>query len=181
MCRPMPALINQRQERFCQLVKQGVPPIRAYPMAGYNEHESAPYRLCGNVRIKRRIAELTKGLAMKTRVTVESVTTDLRRIAEGAEADKQFGAAKGAVETMAKLHGLLVDRKESGGPGEFAGLTSAEDVLALVRTELGDDTAAVLAAALARQDKAEEQEAEQPAPTVDLVDDTPRDPGAALN
>lgn len=111
---------------------------------------------------------------MKTRVTVESVTADLARIAAGAEADKQFGAAKGAVETMAKLHGLLVDRKESGGPGEFAGLQSAEDVLALVRTELGNDTALALAAALAMQDKAA-------VPLVDVGDDTTRDANDVLN
>lgn len=114
---------------------------------------------------------------MKTRVTVESITADLDRIAAGAEAAEQYAAAKGAVETKAKLHGLLVERKESGQPGEFNNLTSADDVLALVRAELGDDTARVLAAALARQDS-EAEPAPEPAP---VVDDTPRNPGAALN
>ena len=45
-----------------------------------------------------------------------------------------------------KLHGLMVERKESGQPGDFAGLQSAADVLALVRAELGDETAALLSA-----------------------------------
>lgn len=85
---------------------------------------------------------------MKTQVTVESITTDLDRIAAGAEAAAQWAAAKGAVETKAKLHGLLVDRKETGGPGEFAGLSTAEDVLALVKAELGDGIAAALARVL---------------------------------
>lgn len=144
----MPALANIRQERFCQLLKQGIPPYRAYPMAGYSANPGSPYRLHENARVKRRLAEITKGLAMKTRVTVESVTVELDRIAAGAEADKQYGAAKGAVETKARLHGLLIDRKESGQPGDFAGLNNAEDVLAMVRKELGDTAAAALQAAL---------------------------------
>ena len=87
---------------------------------------------------------------MKTRVTVESLTADLDRIMEKAEAAAQFGAARSAVDTKAKLHGLLVDRKESGAPGEFAGLQSEADVLARVRAELGEDAAVALAKALER-------------------------------
>ena len=89
---------------------------------------------------------------MKTRVTVESITNELDRIRDGAEGALQYGAARSAVETKAKLHGLLVERKESGQPGDFAGLQSASEVLALVRSELGDETAALLAAALDRRE-----------------------------
>jgi hypothetical protein len=149
----MPALTNQRQERFCQLIKQGVPPYRAYPLAGYNANNGAPYRLAENVRIKRRLNELTRSLAVKTRVTVESITEELDAIRDGANAALQFGAAKGAVETKAKLHGLLIERKEAGAPGDFAGLQSVDDVLALVKAELGDETATVLASVLARRDQ----------------------------
>jgi hypothetical protein len=143
----MPALRNARQERFCQLVTQGLPPYRAYPQAGYEANSGSPYRLQENARVKARLTELTRHLAMKTRVTVESITNELDRIAAGAEANLQFGAAKGAVETKAKLHGLLIDRKESGLPGDFAGLQE-QDVVALVRKELGDAAAALLIASL---------------------------------
>lgn len=85
---------------------------------------------------------------MKTRVTVESITADLDRITAGAEAADQWGAAKGAVETKARLHGLMVDRKESGAPGEFGTLQTADQVLERVRAELGDATADALAASL---------------------------------
>ena len=47
---------------------------------------------------------------------------------------------------------MLVDRKEQGQPGDFAGLQSADEVLALVRAELGDETAALLAKALGKQE-----------------------------
>src|SRR5260370_28308381 len=75
--RDMPALTNARQERFCQLVKQGVPPYRAYPAAGYQANNGAPYRLAENVRVKRRLTELTRHIAVKTRVTIESLTQEL--------------------------------------------------------------------------------------------------------
>lgn len=165
----MPALKNHRQERFAQLVKQGIPPYRAYPLAGYNAHEGAPYRLCGNVRVKTRINELTRSLAMKTRVTVESVTDELNAIRDRAMALDQPAAARGAVETKAKLHGLLVDRKETGQPGDFAGLQTAEQVLSLLKAELGDDIAALVAAKLAQREERTE------------VDTTPASPEDSLN
>lgn len=173
----MPALTNARQERFCQLVKQGLPPFRAYPAAGYNAHPGAPYRLCDNVRVKRRLAEITKGLAMKTRVTVESLTQELDEARELAARVDQPSAMTAATIAKGKLHGLMVERKESGQPGDFAGQQSAADVMAAVEAELGKEAAALLTAALARRDEASEAEA-LPG---DACDATPRDPGAALN
>ena len=108
---------------------------------------------------------------MKTRVTIESITQELDRIRDGAEGALQYGAARSAVETKAKLHGLLVERKEQGQPGDFAGLQSAAEVLAVVETELGPETAALLSAALARRD----EEASVP----DALDTT-RDDGSTL-
>lgn len=163
----MPALKNHRQERFCQLIKQGIPPFRAYPMAGYKAHPGEPYRLRDNPRVKQRLKEITRSLAMKTRVTVESVTADLDRIAAGAEAAQQYGAAKGAVETKAKLHGLLIDRKETGDPGAFAGLQDEAAVMAMVRAELGEAAAQQLKQALRAVD--EEQETSSAAEEVDLI------------
>jgi hypothetical protein len=55
----------------------------------------------------------------------------------------------------AKLHGLIVDRKESGAAGDFASLQTADEVMALVRAELGDAAAAALAAAMAQREEAE--------------------------
>ena len=91
-------------------------------------------------------------MTAKTRVTVESITSNLERISEAAEGSKQYSAAKGAQETIAKLHGLLIDRKESGAPGDFQGDQTREAVLARLATELGDDVAALVAAKLAERD-----------------------------
>ena len=167
----MPALRNARQERFCQLVCQGLPPYKAYPLAGYRPHESHPYRVGGFGRVKQRLDELHKGLAMKTRVTVETISDQLDADRAFAQRVDQAGPALNATIAKAKLHGLIVDRKETGAPGDFASLSSADDVLALVRKELGDEAAALLIAAL---DKPQ-------ALPGDACAAVERDPGETLN
>ena len=92
-------------------------------------------------------------MADRNRITVDSLLQDLaddRKLARGLG---QPSAAIAAVQLSAKLVGLLVDRKESGQPGDFAGLQSASEVLALVKAELGDETAALLSAALERREE----------------------------
>lgn len=171
----MPALTNHRQERFCQLVKQGVPPYRAYPMAGYKFHNGEPYRLRENPRVKRRLAELTKGLAMKARVTVESLTEELDAARELALRVDQPSAAIAATTSKAKLHGLMVDRKESGAPGDFASMQTPEAVIDAVRKDLGDAAADMVASLLAKQALPGN------AGTATEALDTTRDPSEPLN
>ena len=60
---------------------------------------------------------------------------------------EQAGPALNATIAKAKLHGLIVDRKETGAPGDFAGLQE-QDVIALVRKELGEQAAALLVSAI---------------------------------
>lgn len=146
----MPALLNPRQERFCQLLKQGVSPYRAYPLAGYKKHPGEPYRLRENPRVKRRLTELTKAMAMKARVTVETITDELNAVAQGAANDAQWSAAQAAIVAKAKLHGYMIDRKESGAPGDFANLQSTDDVLKALREALGADVTALVQAVLGR-------------------------------
>ena len=148
----MAPLKSVRQERFCQLVKQGVPPLRAYASAGYQANNGAPYRLAENVRIKARIAELTRSFAVKTRVTVESLTSEFDRAIELAEETKNPSALTAAVVAKGKLHGHMVDRKETGAPGEFAGLTTTAEIVAKAREELGDAAAEMLLAVLDKAD-----------------------------
>ena len=143
----MPALRNARQERFCQLVAQGTVPFKAFPLAGYRPHNANPYRLSDNERVKARLHELHKGFAMKTRVTVETISEQLDEDRSFAKAVNQAGPALQATVAKAKLHGLIVDRKETGAPGDFAGLQE-QDVIALVRKELGEQAAALLVSAL---------------------------------
>jgi hypothetical protein len=69
-----------------------------------------------------------------------------------------------------EVHGLIVDRKESGAPGDFAALTTEAEVLDAVRKELGDRVADALVASLAAEPTPEEPEVE-----------VKRGPGGTLN
>lgn len=89
---------------------------------------------------------------MKTKVSVESVTSELDLVRDGALASEQFGAAHAAVVSKAKLHGIMIDRKETGAPGDFAGVQTAEELLALAKEQLGDEIAGVLAAIYAKRE-----------------------------
>jgi hypothetical protein len=75
--------------------------------------------------------------------SIASLTDELNEIAEGAKADKQWSAARGAVETKARLHGLLIERKETGQPGDFAGL-STEQVKEKIAADHGPEAAELL-------------------------------------
>jgi hypothetical protein len=115
-------------------------------------------------------------MADRNRITVDSLLQDLADDRRLARTLGQPSAAIAATQLSAKLVGLLVDRKESGQPGDFAGLQSAADVLALVKAELGEETAALLSAALERRG-----EAEPSALPGDACDATPRDADMPLN
>jgi hypothetical protein len=139
--------LNHRQERFCQLIKRGIPPYRAYPAAGYRPDLSHPYRLAENGRVKQRLAELARPVARKTQVTLETLVNDLAADRELARRLEQPSAAIAATVAVAKLLGLMIDRRESGKPGAFS---TVDDVLAQAKEELGAEAAATLRAVLDR-------------------------------
>jgi hypothetical protein len=78
---------------------------------------------------------------------VDSLIEDLAADRSLARDLGQPSAAIAATQLTARL----CDRKESGQPGEFSGLQSADEVLALIHRELGEDIATALAAALAQE------------------------------
>ena len=88
----------------------------------------------------------------------------------------QPSAAFAATQLSAKLTGLLVERKEQGQPGDFAGLQSAAEVLAVVQAQLGDETAALLSAALERREASEAE-----TNLSETKEFTTRDPDETLN
>lgn len=63
---------------------------------------------------------------------------------------KQPSAAIKATALLAALTGHLAKREEHGKPGEFSGLLPAEQILAEIRLELGDEAAAAIERAMAR-------------------------------
>ena len=176
----MPALANPRHERLARLyLKLGVK-SQAYVQAGYRNNttraslDAASSRAFRNVKVKRRINELRKQMTQRTRITIESLLHDLAEDRALARETKQVSAAIAATQLSAKLVGLLIDRKESGQPGDFSDLTSADEIMAKVRADLGDEFADALAGVLSKADPVE-----TPAQTPEL--DAERDEGATLN
>jgi phage terminase small subunit len=172
----MSALANLRHERFARAFIKTNVAARAYLKAGYtantrNALDASSSRLLGHAKVQSRIKELRRQMAARNRVTVDSLLQDLADDRALARDLGQPGAAIQATQLSAKLVGLLVDRKESGAPGDFAGMQSREEVLALVRAELGDETAALLAKALGKQEDSE---------PVDAVADVTRDAESTL-
>ena len=154
----MPALANLRHERFCRAFIKTNVAARAYRKAGYEATtraslDTAASRLLRHVKVKRRLTELRQQMADRNRITVDTLLQDLADDRKLARDLGQPSAAIAATQLSAKLVGLLVERKESGQPGDFAGLQSASEVLALVKAELGDETAALLSAALERREE----------------------------
>ena len=92
-------------------------------------------------------------MAGRHRITVDTLLQDLADDRALARTLGQPSAAIAATQLTAKLVGLLVDRKEQGQPGDFAGLQSEAEVLAMVEAELGVESAAILAAELAKLDR----------------------------
>ena len=116
----MPALPNIRQELFAQNLVKGMSAAKAYREAGYAHNESNCIRLKGNERVSNRIEELLKTTETELKVTVESMTNVYADLLNGARSAGNFNAAKGAADSLAKLHGLMIDRKEAGAPGDFS-------------------------------------------------------------
>ena len=110
-------------------------------------------------------------MTYKTKISLESLMSDLDADRELARRLDQPSAAIQATVVKAKLAGLMVERKESGAPGDFASL-SAEQIVAKVRADHGEDVAKLLQAAL---DKSE------PAPSEALPEDIPPPASGMLN
>lgn len=120
----MPALPNMRQELFAQNLVKGMPQNRAYIKAGYTANTpqtgwSNASRLIRDDKVSNRIEELLRTTETELKVTVESMTNLYADLLNGARSAGNFNAAKGAADSLAKLHGLMIDRKEAGGPGDF--------------------------------------------------------------
>jgi hypothetical protein len=91
---------------------------------------------------------------------------------------EQAGPALNATVAKAKLHGLIVDRKESGAPGDFAALSTEAEVFDAVRAALGDAVADALIAALPQPSGGPANDPPEPEQS-EVVER--RDPNTSLN
>lgn len=76
----MPVLKNPRHETFAQARAKGKTEDQAYIEAGYRPSRSAAARLCANVKVSARIAELTERTAIRAEIDIATVLRELARI-----------------------------------------------------------------------------------------------------
>jgi hypothetical protein len=115
----MPALDNAKHERFAQEIAKGASNREAYRSAGYETKSEAATdanasRLLSDDKVRSRIAEIQERAATRAEITVASITENLARIARKAEdmdGPPGLAVARAAQMDIAKLNGLVVDKK----------------------------------------------------------------------
>lgn len=129
----MPALSNPKHERFAQALAKGETADAAYVSAGYEENRGNATRLKANESIEARVAEILERAAMRAEITVAGISERLLMIAEKGEKLAEasgLSVARASLMDVAKLNGLVVDKREmfgkGGGPIEYTNMTEAE-------------------------------------------------------
>ncbi len=129
----MPALSNPKHERFAQALAKGETADAAYVSAGYEENRGNATRLKANESIEARVAEILERAAMRAEITVAGISERLLMIAQKGEKLAEasgLSVARASLMDVAKLNGLVVDKREmfgkGGGPIEYTNMTEAE-------------------------------------------------------
>lgn len=156
----MAALKNIRHERFVrEYVANGGNGAQAYrkvakqyprKITGMNNPEG--YRVVACIlrkrpEIQRREWELRDKMAKKADITMDKVLTDIQEAMNLARAQAKPNEIVNAAMSQAKLVGLLRDRVESGGVGEFDGMDSIPEILEKLAAEAGPEAALALSKA----------------------------------
>ena len=125
-----------KQEQFLFLVVEGMPGSRAYAKV-YGENlskkvcEASASRLLARVKVQERRNEMIVAKAAEEPITTTYLTRELLAVGLEARRIGQGSAAVAAYQTVAKLHGLLIDKvqvdalvrkpsEEPGAPAEMS-------------------------------------------------------------
>ena len=125
----MPVLTNPKHERFAQELAKGKTADEAYVIAGYSENRGNCIRLKAKESILARVDELLGRCAEKAEVTIDWLRRLLIEDRDLARELGQASAAVSAVNSIGKLYGLMIDRKD---------VTIRKDVKELSDHELAD-------------------------------------------
>jgi hypothetical protein len=122
----MPALENPRREKFARGIAKGLTQMKAYKDAGYVPIEQNASRMMSYDEVSQRIMELQQISVGKFATEKETVRQMFMANYSLAIKANNLAAANVAADKLARLDGHMVDRKEIGGPGDFANLSDAE-------------------------------------------------------
>ena len=124
----MPALKNQRHEKFALALFEGKSAHQAYIDAGYKQCRQNAARLMTKDDIQARLLELQTAVAKKSEVTVQSLLDELEYARQRADSLDQLSACVKAVSEKAKISGLLVQKVEINNGGAFSPRMSLEEI-----------------------------------------------------
>ena len=119
---------------------------RTYKVRSRECAQAASSRTLGKPHVKRRLNQLRERVMQKKDITVDKVLDDYQYALNLAKAQQKPSDMIAAATAQAKLVGLLRERVESGGVGDFGDTNSIADVLELVAREAGPEAAMTLAA-----------------------------------
>jgi Terminase small subunit len=122
-------LRNPRHETFVQLLLQGETATDAHEKAGYARDDANATRLAKNPAVIERLTELQNAVAEKTQVTVESLVNELEEARKRADSLDQLSAVVKAISEKARISGLMVQKVEVGGVGDFSKCDTVEAVV----------------------------------------------------
>ena len=110
--------LTPKQARFCEEFVVDHNATQAAIRAGYSAATAKEqgYRLLTKVHVQARVAELHAAHRERLDTTVDSITLQLREDRALAHEKGQAGAAVQASMGLAKLYGLLVDKREDVTP-----------------------------------------------------------------
>lgn len=109
----MPVLSNARHERFAQELAKGNTADEAYVLAGYKASRANASTLRAKQNVSDRVTELLDRAAVRTEITVASITERLLAIAKKGEASSEaplLAVGRAALMDAAKLNGLVTDK-----------------------------------------------------------------------
>jgi hypothetical protein len=115
----VPLLKNPRHEKFALALAEGKSATDAYALAGYKPCRQNAHRMTTKDDIQARLAEIQGAAAKASEVTIESLLSELEAARAKASSLDQLSAAVRAIEAKAKVSGLLIQRMEVGGVGDF--------------------------------------------------------------
>lgn len=121
-------LYDQREEKFCHYVVQGIPPRVARTQAGYPKGTKWTLkRLMNEARIVQRLKELMEGAAKRSEMTRARILDDIAEEWRLARANKQHSAALKAAEMLgSELHGMFRKQVDYTHRDEFAQMSNEE-------------------------------------------------------
>lgn len=116
------ASLTIKQEKFCQLYIENCGNATDAYRGSYNTKKmssktinEAASRMTSNSKVNARIEELRAKSAKKHEITIEWMTEKYLETFQMACSQGKAGEAKGVLDSLGKLHGLIVDKKRIDG------------------------------------------------------------------